>query len=1106
MEKEIVTVGTNHVCPMVTGTTPHVGGPIIGPGCPGVLIDGKPIALMGDTCTCCGGTPDTIVQGCPGILVDGVPIAVQGCMTAHGGTIPAGVSGIMVSSATPVKPLTMNIKKIPFPKIRTIDTIGAATSGNSAKLEEAKQNMEKLKEESCRQDPVVYNLRWEKENVRVYAERIDETAKIVADTANIPEGDTVKVKVTVDKDSRVVKELDATVRDGKVEIDWDASSEHFDKKDPDMGDTHVGSYKFSTDYNGITAESSTLDIIDGIRLFPMRFGIYRDDSKKDENIYPSDKFSHLDGKGNSIPVGKKYGYHLSPMILRNGWLYVYSHRTQSVYVYECTSNTFTLTKIKRIDGTSGSKDSMGKHIKRSYNYIPLLSDDRVQLFYSSIELSDTFIESTYKEKPIGSLFNCKDWRDGITKSDIERRHIDAESAWFMADNTLMPDDCVTYDYRQLLDEIRIQHEDRKTKFRDIFFLLDDPLGCIEQLVYELNEARIEHESIIRSVRMGISPEEIKGLLAQSAEKKGKEGGEKTNLLSDIDFLTTKYSDEQKQQIEQAQYIHALALYLYNFVYGKKDNHLKEKGAKVLDKDYLEKLLAKEERKKSRAKIENIRKLINEYINSPIFTRFCERFTVDTKDTASDEKDVAHAEMKFALQRIVANFIQAIVPVPHINDKGMDLPEMFSDYRDPCAPTIKSLYDAIIGQGDHKVGMLFKDIPTLAGLNLDIAMDDNEAYREKNSKKVDISVSRYFFLFDNLMNSYWRLALEAGKTRLLVSKFKIDRTELLIEYNKGDVTNYLNKLGRKRFDAKVIEGRGTIQIRVNKVDDLTKPVYIKTIAKNPNKFHKLFKRLTTSNSYLSVVSFIQLSDIISGYEKDYPTRKYISKSIEFTSNVAVIQRRFVEASLELRKATTINQTSAKIASLARVQTQMKILGAVGMFAGAADSIFDGAALLKENDKDAALLYIVSGAFLGFGGVASLLAIKFAWAGPVGMALAIAAFACAITAEILRDSDIEAFIKRTVLYKQVMKSLSGEPYQILHILSKTEMRNILFNDEFYDEGGNRHLKVLSDYRYQLEAFLYTQAMIPFFSAKIEYWQDNYLDKNRAPLYDKVFVHIE
>ena len=56
-----------HVCPMVTGVVPHVGGPISGPGCPTVLIGKMPAARMGDSCAHGG----TIVAGFPQVLIGG---------------------------------------------------------------------------------------------------------------------------------------------------------------------------------------------------------------------------------------------------------------------------------------------------------------------------------------------------------------------------------------------------------------------------------------------------------------------------------------------------------------------------------------------------------------------------------------------------------------------------------------------------------------------------------------------------------------------------------------------------------------------------------------------------------------------------------------------------------------------------------------------------------------------------------------------------------------------------------------------------------------------------------------------------------------------------
>ncbi len=84
-----------HVCPMVSGVVPHVGGPIVAPGCPTVLVGGLPAARVGDTAICVGG-PDVIVVGAFTVLVGGQPAARMGDMTAHGGTIVMGYPTVMI--------------------------------------------------------------------------------------------------------------------------------------------------------------------------------------------------------------------------------------------------------------------------------------------------------------------------------------------------------------------------------------------------------------------------------------------------------------------------------------------------------------------------------------------------------------------------------------------------------------------------------------------------------------------------------------------------------------------------------------------------------------------------------------------------------------------------------------------------------------------------------------------------------------------------------------------------------------------------------------------------------------------------------------------------
>jgi uncharacterized Zn-binding protein involved in type VI secretion len=89
-------VSDMHTCPMVTGVVPHVGGPILPPGAPTVLIAGLPAARVGDMCVCTG-PPDSIIMGSTKVMIAGMPAARMGDPTAHGGVIVLGAPTVMIS-------------------------------------------------------------------------------------------------------------------------------------------------------------------------------------------------------------------------------------------------------------------------------------------------------------------------------------------------------------------------------------------------------------------------------------------------------------------------------------------------------------------------------------------------------------------------------------------------------------------------------------------------------------------------------------------------------------------------------------------------------------------------------------------------------------------------------------------------------------------------------------------------------------------------------------------------------------------------------------------------------------------------------------------------
>ena len=85
-----------HTCPMVNpGPVPHVGGPILPPGAPTVLIGGMPAARVGDMAICVG-PPDTITMGSATVMIGGKPAARMGDSTAHGGVIVAGCPTVII--------------------------------------------------------------------------------------------------------------------------------------------------------------------------------------------------------------------------------------------------------------------------------------------------------------------------------------------------------------------------------------------------------------------------------------------------------------------------------------------------------------------------------------------------------------------------------------------------------------------------------------------------------------------------------------------------------------------------------------------------------------------------------------------------------------------------------------------------------------------------------------------------------------------------------------------------------------------------------------------------------------------------------------------------
>jgi len=83
-----------HACPDVS-PQPHVGGPILPPCEPTVLIGFLPAARIGDMAYC-NAPPDVIAMGSMTVVIGGQFAARMGDATVHGGVIVEGEPTVII--------------------------------------------------------------------------------------------------------------------------------------------------------------------------------------------------------------------------------------------------------------------------------------------------------------------------------------------------------------------------------------------------------------------------------------------------------------------------------------------------------------------------------------------------------------------------------------------------------------------------------------------------------------------------------------------------------------------------------------------------------------------------------------------------------------------------------------------------------------------------------------------------------------------------------------------------------------------------------------------------------------------------------------------------
>lgn len=266
--KPACVMGDQHVCPMQTPGTPpipHVGGPIIGTGVL-VLIGKKPAAVMGDTAICVG-PPSTIVAGCPTVLI--------GSSGGGGGGAGSGGSAKSTEDSTSATEIEENH----YIDVKFKDKSGKPISGVTYKVKtpDGKTSEGRLagqvKKSGLPEGNSEIELRaivkaaWSKkeardgEKVKMQAEAIGMSSGVKAEF-EVWKKDIGRAESIID----VIK--DVSVSGGKAEAEWtyEFGDEDFDENDTRPEGFSSPQFFFIVRMEGVQQRSGMLDYKDFIEI------------------------------------------------------------------------------------------------------------------------------------------------------------------------------------------------------------------------------------------------------------------------------------------------------------------------------------------------------------------------------------------------------------------------------------------------------------------------------------------------------------------------------------------------------------------------------------------------------------------------------------------------------------------------------------------------------------------------------------------------------------------------------------------------------------------------------------------------------------------------
>lgn len=814
-------------------------------------------------------------------------------------------------------------------------------------------------------------------------------------------------------------------------------------------------------------EKQTKEDYHGIRVYPIRYGIHC--LKSDPNKSTNYKYGYTSSgpevqrKLSGHPQIGQYEYLLMP--LRKGWLYVYSEIADGVY--EFSYGHSLATSFRKTDYCGKTDKEPAWVIDVGRGFLSVSANDKIALFYSEVKLPSKYIRDVFVnegKRNIMHKLDCKQWSSGSVTPTSQSREVAVEqvSLCYPKEGHVDYNESLIKQHKDIMTQAKVNNEKRKLK--DVFFIVDDPMGVAGQLQFYLRDKHLDHEAFIRSIRTGDSFTKIRdNIFDYDMEKK-------KNLIPDSELLPGN------AKLEHHASIHSLGILLYQLLYVNYDKN--SKGRKYIDKarrstkqEALENVLAVKQRAKLRTQIDEYRKDLQTYMQGAAYQNYC-RFFNGLNPPASTSKaslKTAYYKMMLEVKNLVADTYATLSVLPHTKDQYIDGEP--KSYTDPC----RSSFSSAFNEKNESGKLLYKEMD-LIDLSSDYIASDNKSNN-----------AEMFFTFANsLLVSFWRdIFVDTQKTMINIKIFESNSEHGFFEVDQEALKKILATKQREIVgESQLIQKAAAGRYRFMKDLDFdaqkntfiveTRSVIndkVKNAAYFQNKSAGYIKYITQHNAYFGIMSLFYMHSLFSLAEKD--TASALFSSAQLVTGGVALRAMFLEKLAEREMGITIQAKEAKLGIHKKV---FKRFVFVGNAIEVVDYFWKAIGEYSKNDHDAAIFYALAG-------VASAMGIVYvigqgAYGGWVGIALAVLVVGFVLLAEHYSDTEMEKFIKRTIFGDQCNFFFKNTNIDVLHKdikLIGTTSAAALVKEKPY----------LADYKFQMEEFLMIQMLTPNINVGVSYW---------------------